>query len=294
MPKHSKPRAGSLQFWPRKRAKRIYPRLKIPEDINDNGIVGFAGFKAGMMHVLVDNKPKAVTVIDAPPLFVCGIRYYKNKQVIGEKWIKTKYFKQLERKVKNPNTDDVKKKYDDIKLIVATQPEKSSMKKKKPDVFELPLLGELKEKERIANDLFGKEISVSDVFTQGEYVDVSAVTKGHGFTGVVKRFGVKIQGRKNEQHHRHIGSVGGVVPRRVLWQVPMPGQYGFFTRTELNKRILDIGDAKKLKKEFCHYGKVKHTYVLIEGSVPGPRKRLVMFRKSVRNKQPKHPGMVIL
>jgi len=306
MPERKSPRRGSLQYWPRKRAKRIYPRTSSWPSIKDILPLGFAGFKAGMTQVVCneDGKPvvKPATVIDAPPLFVCGIRFYSSSEngfvVLGEEWKIPKDFKKdLQRKTlpgkKEFDTEKNIEKIADVRLIVASQPRKSGMKKKKPDVFEIAVGGEdVKKKIEYAKSLLGKEISVNDVFKPGEYIDVSAVTKGHGFTGPVKRFGIKIQGRKNEQHHRHVGSIGSVVPRKVDWRVPAAGQYGFHTRTELNKRVLGIFTGDELSKinpkgGFQGYGLVKETAILIEGSVPGPRKRLIRLRKAIRgNKKP--------
>ena len=89
MPRRHRPRRGSLQFWPRKRAKRIFPRLTIPSSEKEAKIEGFAGWKAGMTHVqYTDTNSKSptygktitasVTILDVPELFVAGIKYYAN------------------------------------------------------------------------------------------------------------------------------------------------------------------------------------------------------------------------
>lgn len=278
--KRSRSRRGSLQFWPRKRAKRIYPTK-----------ADFAGWKAGMTHVQYTDTntksprygktiTKAVTVLDCPPLLVCGIRFYKKTpmRAVGEKWIE-KLPENLKRKVGN-QIGSFKEDFDIVRLIVATQPEKSGMRKKKPEVFEMPW-------DKDAKSLLGKEIFAKDVFKVGEYADVSSVTKGHGFTGAVKRFGIRIQTRKDQQMHRHVGSIGSTTPRKIDWRVPQAGQYGFFTRTEFNKRIVLIGDdAKKITPRggFLGYGSLTN-FILIEGSLPGHRKRLVILRKASRIKR---------
>jgi len=302
MPKRTKPRAGSLQFWPRKRARRIYPRTNYWAKSKETVPLGFAGWKAGMTHVqLTENNKnsklygkiitKSVTILDSPSLLVCGVRYYKKThdglKSIGEKWIE-----KLPKEVKL-NTGNKKSSKEihmedvhDVTLIVSTQPSKSGMHKKKTDVFEMGVGGELSKKIPYAESLLGKEIGAKDVLKPGEFVDISAITKGHGYTGPVKRFGIRIQTRKDQQHHRHAGSIGGVVPRKVDWRVPLPGQYGFFTRTEFNKKILMIDEGAKAnpKGGFVGYGVVPKTFVMIEGSIPGPRKRLIRIRKSVRKK----------
>lgn len=267
-------------------------------------MLGFAGWKAGMTHVqYIDSNPKSpttgkilsksVTVLDCPPLFVCGIRFYGRSHSglisLGEKW-SDKIPKDIE--ITKKATPAIKQsevdhsKVIDVRLIVASQPKKSGMAKKKPDVFELGLGGDdLKKKIEFAESHLGKEISIKDVFRIGEFIDVSAVTKGHGFSGSVKRFGIRIQTRKDQQMHRHVGSIGSTVPRKVDWRVPQAGQYGFFTRTEYNKRLLMIGDdAKKInpKGGFLSYGMIPEHFILLEGSVPGSTKRLVVLQKGSR------------
>lgn len=304
MPTTRRPRRGSLQYWPRKRAKRIYPRINW-EGIKKNfekddvaKLLGFASYKVGMTHVQYQKGNKLIvkpaTILEAPPLFVCGIRFYGENE-LKEKKVLTEIFaenlpKELERKIgkkgkKKEFDEKILEKTKAIRLIVCTQPTKSGMHKKKPEVFEIGISGSVEKQYELAKKLLGKEINVEDVFRSGEFCDVSAVTKGHGFTGSVKRFGVKIQGRKDEQHHRHVGSIGPTTPRKIDWRVPMPGQYGFFTRTEYNKRILLLGkDPKEINKKsgFEHYGVIKSHYILIEGSVPGPRKRLIILTKPRR------------
>lgn len=292
MPRKRYPRRGSLQFWPRKRAKSIIPRTSEWPKSKDVKPLGFAAWKAGMTHVLYNDNnaqsptygkvvSKTVTILDSAPLMVVSIRYYHNKKCVGEQWME-KMPKGVEKKVGKRKGKEVKD-FNDVMLVVATQPDKSGMRKNKSDVFEIGLGGkDAKEKEAYGKSMLGKEIKAEDVFKPGEFVDISGVTKGHGFTGSVKRFGIKIQGRKDQQHHRHTGSIGGVVPRKVDWRVPLPGQYGLFTRTEINKRVILIdNDAKKVmpKGGFLGYGVPKNVLV-IEGSIPGHRKRLIRLRKA--------------
>lgn len=312
MPRRRQPRQGSLQFWPRKRAKRIYTRTSHwphTKDIKDIKALGFAGWKAGMTHIhIIDNNPKSptygktifkpVTVIDAPSLFVCGFRLYSysvsaygSSISIGEKWV-TKIPKGLElmRKTipgRKELDSNIIAKASDVHLIVSTQPAKSGIKKKKTEIFELAIGGDdIKKKIEYAESMLGKELSAKDVFRQGEHVDVSAVTKGHGYTGPVKRYHIRIQTRKDKQMHRHVGSIGSTTPRKVDWRVPQAGQYGFFSRTEFNKRLLMVDeDPKKIIPAggFLGYGIIPQSFIMIEGTVPGGRKRLVRIRKSVRS-----------
>lgn len=294
-----------MQYWPRRRAKRIYTRTKYWPESNDAKPLGFAGFKAGMTHILVtDSNPKSptygksivkpATIIDAPALFVCGFRLYQKSASsslsVSEKWV-TKLPKGLELMRKTvPSRKEIdasaKENANDLRLIVCSQPAKSGLSKKKPDVFELGLGGNFAEKLAYAESALGKELGAKDVFKAGEYIDASAVTKGFGFMGPVKRFHIRIQTRKDKQMHRHVGSIGSTVPRKVDWRVPQAGQHGFHARTEFNKRVLMIeDDASKInpKGGMLNYGLVPGSFVLIEGSLPGAKKRLVRIRKSARS-----------
>ncbi len=262
--------------------------------------LGFAGWKAGMTHItFTDNNSKSptygrliskpVTILDSPSLFICGIRFYKktpNGYVsIGEKW--TDKIPKDVKLTTGKTSKEIKENIDDTRLIVATQPAKSGMKKTNSDIFELGVGGAAAQKREYAESMLGKEISVKDIFRPGEYIDVSAVTKGHGFTGPVKRFGIRIQRRKDKQMHRHVGSIGPTTPRKVDWRVPAAGQHGFHTRTEFSKRIVLIDDdPKKVTPSggFLGYGLIPQSYILVEGSLPGHRKRLVIMRKAFRNK----------
>ncbi|MEM5882720.1 MAG: 50S ribosomal protein L3 [Candidatus Aenigmatarchaeota archaeon] len=307
MVKKSKPRSGSLAFYPRKRARRIYPKIKTYPESEKSKILAFAGYKAGMAQAIVVDTKKGsptygqeisvpVTIIDCPPLKVVGIRVYKKTskgfKVFTEAWIKD-LPKDLERKIKvKPKEENLEKieknleKISKLRLIVCTQPRLSGIKKKKPEIFEIEVGGkEIKEKFDFAKSLLGKEISVKDFVREGELVDVIAVTKGKGFAGPVKRFGVKIQVRHAKKKLRHVGTLGSQVPRRVLYTVPQAGQLGFQTRTELNKRVLKIGESGKEvnpKGGFIRYGVISSNYLVIQGSVPGPKKRLIMLRHAIR------------
>ncbi len=309
MPDIKKPRAGSLAYWPRKRAARIYPAIKAYPKIDATKILGFAGYKAGMLQaIVVDNRKGAptfgqeitvpITVIDCPPLKVLGIRAYK-KTVKGLMAFTEAIIKDvpkfLERKVKLKNLrteeklEKIEKKLDeifDIRLIVCTQPHLSGLGKKKPEIFEIAIGGKnLKEKYEFAKSLLGKEITAKDFAKEGELVDAIAITKGKGTAGPVKRFGVKIQTRHAKQKRRHVGSLGQERPGKVRHTVPMAGQLGFQRRTEFNKRILKIGEHGEEivpKGGFTGYGIIKGNYMLVEGSIPGPRKRLVLFRHAIR------------
>jgi len=311
MARHSKPRAGSLEFWPRKRAKRIYPRVNTWPETDKTKTLGFAGYKAGMAHVILTDTRKnsptkgeeislPATVVECPPLFVLGVRAYKMTpkgyiaftEVIDDKAKDDKYLKRkliVGKYKKDEKIKIIEKELDKIKkmrLIVKTKPKESGLGKKTPEIFEIEVGGkDTQEKWKYSKELIGKELRVKDVFKEGEFIDAIGVTTGKGTQGPVKRFGVKIQTRKAAGKRRHTGTIGPETPDRVLFTVPFAGQMGFQTRTEINKRILKMGeDGKEItpKSGFVNYGIVKKDYVLIEGSLPGPRKRLIRLRTAMR------------
>ncbi len=311
MVKDSKPRRGSMAYYPRVRAKSIVARVRSWPKVDEVKPLGFAGYKVGMLHVFVKednpNSPffgkevfKAVTVIECPPLIVVGIRVYEKTpygyKTLTEVWSPNlpKYIDRVFTIPKNiPPIEESVKKLEEIKdriakvrLIVCTQPWRTGIGKKKPEVFEIEVGGDPKEALKYAIDKLGKELKVNDVFKEGQYVDVIAVTKGKGFQGVVKRFGVKILPRwhKHRKGARRIGSIGPTKPA-VMFTTPRAGQMGFHQRTEYNKRILKIGDNPdeiNPKSGFKHYGIVRNQYILLEGSVPGPPKRLIKLRFPIR------------
>jgi len=307
MPKVKRPRKGSAAYYPKKRAKRIYPAISTYPETEKPKILDFAGYKAGMTHtMIIDNSKNSptfgleisvpTTILDCPPPKIVGLRAYKSTskglQVLSEVWSK-ELPKGIERKTKAKGNEEkigeMEKNIENIsrmRLIAATQPNLSGLGKKTPEIFELEVGGkDVKEKFEFAKQFLGKEIKASDVFKQGEYVDAIAVTKGKGTAGPVKRFGVFIQSRHAKEKRRHVGTLGQEEPGKVRHTVPMAGQLGFQTRTELNKRILAMGEKGEEvtpKSGFKGYGVIKRNYMLIEGSVPGPKKRLIRLRTAIR------------
>ncbi|MBS7659309.1 MAG: 50S ribosomal protein L3 [Candidatus Bathyarchaeia archaeon] len=310
--KHHAPKHGSLAYLPRKRAKSIVARIRYwPEVKADNPrLLGFMAYKAGMTYaVIIETKKRSpyfgrevirpVTVLDAPPILICAIRAYikttDGLKTFTEAWMDNPP-KDLERVLTLPdkfNTEDGLKKIEEnidkiakIRVLAITQPRLTSVPKKKPDVAEIEIGGgTIQQQFEYAKSILGKTISPSDVFSEGQYVDVVAVTTGKGFEGPVKRWGIKIKQHKSRKTKRGVGTLGPWKPSRVLYSVPRAGQMGFHQRTEYNKRILKIGvDGKEVtpKGGFIRYGLVRGPYILIEGSVPGPEKRLIKLRYPAR------------
>jgi large subunit ribosomal protein L3 len=303
MGKAHKPKAGSMQYWPRKRAKRIYPKIRSWANLDTISLLGFLGYKAGMTHVQVqENNPAlkqtklksySTTIVECPPLKVLGIKFYKNTlyginsagQILAEN-----LDKELSRKMRLPKKINNKQpeNFDDLKLIVYTQPKLIKIKKK-PEIIELGISGNKDEKLNYAKSLIGKEIKISEIFKQNQNIDIHAVTKGKGFQGPVKRFGIDLKSHKTEKKRRSPGNLGPTNPGKILFTAPQAGQMGFHTRTEYNKTILKISNNVNEinpKSGLHNYGLIKNEYLLIKGSIPGSKKRLVLMTYPIRVKKP--------
>jgi len=309
--KHA-PRRGSLAFRPRARAKSIVPRIKFWPQIAEPKLLGFAGYKAGMTHAFIiemdKNSPNygkevfiPVTVVETPPLTVCAVRLYEETarglRTLYEVWAE-KLPKGLERVLTLPKSfkgkglaeaEKLLTRTCDIRVLVCTNPRSSGLGKKTPELMEIALGGQgVREKWEYAKDLLGKQVNVSEVFQEGQYVDVVAVSKGKGFAGVVKRYGIRRKEHKSRKTVREVGCIGPWHPPTVMWTVPRAGQLGFHRRTEYDKQIIKIGvDGKEItpKGGFHRYGVVKGAYLVLRGSIPGHVKRLIRLRHAVRSRE---------
>ena len=312
--KKNAPRRGSLAFLPRKRAKLIKGRVRHWLDTSEDiSLLGFVGFKAGMTHITYiedqKNSPyfgkelmKPVTIIETPPILLIGIRIYNEdnygKYIVGEIFT-NEINVYLTRKITVPNMENYdivenKKKIvekinnsSEIRGIFQTQPYKTPLPRKKPDIIEIKINSTTDPVAEFnyAFDQLGKEIRVRDVLKEGELIDVIAVTKGKGYQGPVKRFGVRLLPRKDSKMKRAVACIGPWHPARVLYTVPRPGQLGFHQRTEYHKRVMIIGENEEEinpKGGFIRYGKVKGAYIVVLGSIPGSKKRLIRLRKTIR------------
>ena len=119
----------------------------------------------------------------------------------------------------------------------------------------------------------GQEVK-ADIFTVGEVVDVTGTTKGHGFQGVIKRHGQSTGPMGHGSHyHRGPGSMGTMRPMRVFKGKKLPGHMGTLTVTIQNLEIVAVD--------------LENNCILVKGSIPGPKKSLVIIKSSVKN-----PGKV--
>ncbi len=312
MPKEHKPRAGSLQFWPRKRAKKPlrvnwkpleekYANIPMP--------LGLIGYKVGMESVIVrDEYEKSltkgeeifmpITILEIPPHRIFSVRFYKNNKLISEVWnpFAFKDYKWLKRKVKEIKKEKSKEEFlkeiekkaeeaDKIRLLMYTKP-KSIKLKKTPEIVEIGMGGKKEEQIEFIKKYIDKDINVKDIFKPKMLVDVRGATKGKGFSGPIKRFGIKRKQHKSEKGVRRPGSLGPWNPSKVSFRVPMAGQLGFFKRIDYNKYVLDVGNIKEKninkKGGFLHYGFIDGDYIMVKGSVMGPQKRAIFLTYPLR------------
>jgi len=297
MTKKHAPRRGSLQFWPRKKAKKTIPRIRSWDLKGEARILGFGGYKAGMTHLFMKDNPASInkdgsvstpiTIIECPPLKVVGLKFYKkdgDSLVAFSHFLSSNVDKELVRRTKLGKSQELKE-FDEVRLLVHTQPKLTGIGKKKPELFELGLAGDKDKALELGKGYLGKEIKIGDVFKAGQFLDVHSITKGKGFQGTVKRYGVIIRQHKSEKTKRGIGNLGSWTPKRVQYSVAQPGKMGYHLRTEYNKWNLKIGnnpDEINPNGGFLHYGLVKNEFILLKGSIPGPAKRFVILTGAKR------------
>lgn len=306
-------------------------------------LTAFMGFKAGMTHVVRDlNRPgskahkkeivEAVTIVETPPMMVVGVVGYVETPrglrtlttVFAEHLsdsLRRRFYKTWYKSKKKAFTRYVKKWADGhkeidaelerirrycsvVRVIAHTQVQALGKRQKKAQVMEIQVNGgSVADKVQFAVDLFEKEVPVTDVFKTSEMVDIIGVTRGHGFKGVVSRWGVSKLPRKTHKGLRKVACIGAWHPARVRYSVARAGQKGYHHRTELNKKIYRVGEAalqdgKQVLNActdfdltskaitpmggFVHYGIVNFAYLMIKGCVVGPKKRCITLRKSLK------------
>ncbi len=202
------------------------------------------GRKLGMTQIFDENgKIVPVTVIEAGP---CVITQKKTIEKDGYDAIQVGFSDIREKLVNNPVKGHFKKAGAPLKRIVR----------------ELRL-------EDIAAYEVGQEIK-ADIFTAGEQVDVSGVSKGKGFQGTIKRWnGHRGPMTHGSKFHRSVGSMGGSSdPSRTFKNKKMPGHMGNVNTTVLNLKVAKVLPEKNI--------------ILIKGGVPGPNKGFVVIRNTVK------------
>lgn len=311
--KYSAPRRGSMAFYPRVRARSLESRIRSWADpkLEKSSLLGFAGYKVTNLNVLsVDDREKtpnfgknimnSSTLIATPPLKIIGVRGY-TETTYGRNAVFDAFAKDSDKflskkasfKFKEGKLEEIHSHVDKIKHVVAvvsSYPSSASLSQKKPFVWEIPIGGkDTKSKIDYVVNNFGKQVNIKDVFEAGQFIDISAITRGKGVEGPITRFGVKRKQHKSRKSVRALGTLGPISPAVVTYTVPRQGQRGFHQRTEYNKRILIISNSDKdsdfkinPKGGFEHYGLVKNDYIIVKGSVAGVPKRLIKMRFPIR------------
>lgn len=128
----------------------------------------------------------------------------------------------------------------------------------------------LKELRNVDGDYTIGQTIRADVFEVGEVVDVTGTSKGKGFQGVIKRHNQNRGPMGHGSHyHRGPGSMGTMLPKRVLKGKKLPGHMGAETITIQNLQIVEVN--------------AEENYILVSGNVPGPKNSLVLIKTAVKN-----------
>jgi len=276
---------------------------------------------------------EAVSVMEAPPMIVVGlVGYVKTprglrclktvwaqhlpeqfRRVYYKNWVRAKkkafckyssrMMKEKGKKQYERDLNKIRKFATVIRLICIGQVKLLRIGQKKAHVVEIQVNGgSIADKVEFGLKLFESAVPVDSVFQPSEVVDIIGVTRGHGFEGVVHRWGVTRLPRKTHKGLRKVACIGAWHPSRVGFTVPRAGQHGHHHRVEANKKIYKIGKSMLVDKAnarcetdltdktitplggFVKYGIVREDYLLIKGTVPGPIKRVMTLRKPLRTK----------
>ena len=202
------------------------------------------GKKIGMTQVFTeDGQLIPVSVIQAGP---CQVVQKKTEEVDGYTAVQVGYEDKKERRANNPEKGHFQK---------ANVPVKKYLKE-----FKLDNAAELN---------VGDELTVEQ-FADGDVLDVTGTSKGHGFAGTIKRWGTHRGPMTHGSHyHRGPGSLGACSdPSRVFKGKKMPGHYGVVKVTIQNLDLVKIDKERNL--------------LLVKGSIPGPKGGLVVVRNAVK------------
>jgi len=281
-----------------------------------------------------------VTILETPPMIVVGLVGYvetpRGLRTLATVWtqhlsesVKRRFYKNWYRskkrafdryaaRVADESNKDIERELARIKkfahvvrVLAHTQPKLVGLRQKKAHLIEIQVNGgSVDDKVNWAKDLFEKPVPVDSVFVQNEMIDILGVTRGHGYKGVISRWGVARLPRKTHRGLRKVACIGAWHPARVQWTVSRAGQQGYFHRTEINKKIFRIGKAARPADEkgarpktianfnastandltdkaitplggFVQYGEVNEDYVMVKGTTVGTTKRVVTLRKSL-------------
>ncbi len=205
------------------------------------------GRKVGMTQIFTpEGKVIPVTVVEAGP---CPVVQIKTVEKDGYAALKLGFDETTEKRVSKPDLGQFKK--------AGVKPQKVLKEFRLADLSSYEV---------------GKNVTVEQ-FKEGDKVDVVGTSKGHGFSGVIKRWN---QRRLKETHgvgpvHREVGSMSAnSTPSRVFKHKNMPGQYGHERVTVQNLEVVKVDAARNA--------------LLIKGAIPGPKGSIVSVSDSVKAK----------
>jgi len=324
---------------------RSFPKDKPEEACHLTAFMGYKAGMTHILREV--NKPgsklhkkeavEAVTILETPPMIVVGIVGYietpKGLRTLTTVWAqhlsnevkrrfyknwchsKKKAFEKYAQKYANKETTIDKelakmvKHCQVIRVLAHTQIGKVKLRQKKAHLMEIQVNGgkTVTDKVEFAKGLLEQPVPIDAVFSANEMIDVIGVTSGHGFEGVCTRWGVSKLLRKTHRGLRKVACIGAWHPERVSWTISRAGQYGYYHRTEINKKVYRIGKAAKdaagklqanAQTEadltaktinpmggFPHFGLVNEDFVMLKGCVVGPKKRVLTLRKSMYTQQ---------
>ena len=214
---------------------------------------GILGRKVGMTQVFTkDGKLIPVTVVEVEPNVVMQV---KTVDKDGYNAIQLGVFEKKEKLANKPEMGNAKK--------ANTTPKR--------------FLKEIRNVESAYN--IGDTIGAT-VFEVGEIVDVTGTSKGKGFTGVIKRHNQSRGPMTHGSHyHRGPGSLGTMLPKRVLKGKKLAGHMGVETVTIQNLEIIEVNESEN--------------YILISGNVPGAKNSLVLIKSAVKNSRKADPKEIL-
>jgi large subunit ribosomal protein L3 len=227
-----------------------------------NTLPGILGKKLGCTQIFNDDgSVTRVTVVEAGPCVVVRKRTVERD---GYTALQLAFGERREKTVNKPTKGYLAKN--------GVQPK--TVTKKGKDVAMLPrVLRELRlTPEEAAKYEVGQTIVAADVLKEGQFIDVSGVSRGRGFSGVFRRhnFAGFVTTHGTHEYKRHGGSIGtNMTPGRTLPGLKMPGQHGNKKHTTLNLKVAKIIPEQNL--------------VLIAGAVPGSRNSTVVVRGAIKN-----------
>ena len=203
------------------------------------------GKKVGMTQVFTeDGRVEPVTVIEAGPCYVTQI---KTQQTDGYEAVQVAFGEIKAKNVNKCQTGAFKK--------AGVEPKRIMKEFKYNDISKFAL----------------GQVIKADMFAEGDIVDVTGTSKGHGFTGVIKRWN---QHRLKMTHgvgpvHREVGSMGAnSTPSRVMKGKKMPGHYGHETITVQNLKVVRVDADRNI--------------ILVKGSIPGPNESIVTIKSAAK------------